>query len=103
MRCLACEAEMKLVKVVVEDTMIDGFERHIFMCPSCHDIERRFVFNKQSKAVGEIVSPPVAPDCSPFNDPEVEHNDPASTSLAAGMNNEPSNTWGRLLAKIRCI
>ena len=104
MRCLACEAEMKLVKVVVEDTMIEGFERHIFMCTSCQDIERRFVFNNQSKRDDEIASPPFAPDSSTLDNPDVEHIDTASTSLGAGSNNHRSTThsfWGRLIAKIR--
>ena len=105
MRCLACEAEMKLVKVVVEDTMIEGFESHIFMCTSCKDIERRLVFNNQSKRTdSEIVSHPIAPYFSTFNNPDVEHIDTASTSLGAGSNNHRSTThsfWGRLIAKIR--
>ena len=102
MRCLACDAEMKLVEVVVEHTMIEGFERHIFMCTSCNDIERRFVFNNQSKRENsEIISPPIGPDYSTSNTPDEDH--AASTSLTASNNAAPNvhSFWGRLIAKIR--
>jgi hypothetical protein len=45
MRCLACGAEMNLMKAVQDDTMpVPGFEHHTFMCSACGDIERRLVF-----------------------------------------------------------
>ena len=45
MRCLVCNAEMVLMKVVQDDTMpVPGFERRTFMCSACHDVEGRLVF-----------------------------------------------------------
>jgi len=42
MRCLLCEAEMVLVSVVEDQTMmVPGFEHHTYMCSSCSEIERR--------------------------------------------------------------
>jgi hypothetical protein len=45
MRCMVCNAEMILMKVVQDDTMpVPGFERRTFMCSACHDVEGRLVF-----------------------------------------------------------
>jgi hypothetical protein len=45
MRCLLCNAEMILMDVVQDDTMlVAGFEHRTFMCSACHDVERRLVF-----------------------------------------------------------
>jgi hypothetical protein len=50
MRCLMCGAEMILMKMVKDETMmVSGFEHHTYMCSVCNDIERRFVFNKHSR------------------------------------------------------
>jgi hypothetical protein len=47
MRCIMCGAEMILMKVVKDETMmVSGFEHHTYMCSVCNDIEQRFVFNK---------------------------------------------------------
>ena len=56
MRCLMCEAEMTLVEAVEDKSMdgVHGFEHHTFMCPECHEMERRFAFNRQG-------TPPIAP------------------------------------------
>jgi hypothetical protein len=39
MRCLVCDAEMILMKIVPDDTMpVPGFEHQTFMCSACHDV-----------------------------------------------------------------
>jgi hypothetical protein len=56
MRCLACGTEMVLIEVVENKTlMVRGFEHQTFKCPKCHEIDRRFAFNKRDPA------PPIAP------------------------------------------
>jgi len=56
MRCLACGAEMKLVQVARDDTMmVPGYEDQTFECSECHEIERRRIFRNES------VSPPAEP------------------------------------------
>jgi hypothetical protein len=46
MRCLGCGAEMQLVKIVGEDTMmVRGYEHHTFECSACGEVERRLSFN----------------------------------------------------------
>ena len=48
MRCMACGAEMILVKTIEDVSMpIAGFERRAYMCSLCHETEQRFVFNKR--------------------------------------------------------
>ena len=61
MRCLSCDAEMILIKVVEDETMmVRGFERHTYMCSACADIERRFVFNKHDSERELDAAPPTA-------------------------------------------
>jgi hypothetical protein len=50
MRCMACGADMILMKAVEDDTMaVSGFERRTFMCSVCYDVERRLAFNKHGR------------------------------------------------------
>ena len=52
MRCMACGTDMILTNVATDDTMpVFGFQRHSYMCPSCHDTEQRLVFDKHSQAL----------------------------------------------------
>jgi hypothetical protein len=45
MRCPACGAEMHLMKVAPDQTMmVAGYEEHTFECSGCHDHVRRLVF-----------------------------------------------------------
>ena len=47
MRCVPCGAEMRLVRVVGDDTMmVPGYEHHTFECSTCGEVERRLVFNR---------------------------------------------------------
>ena len=51
MRCMACGAEMILVHVVADETMIvSGFERYTLQCLGCDEVEHRFVFTRQNGA-----------------------------------------------------
>src|SRR5262249_11464482 len=51
-RCLLCNAEMTLMNVVQDDTMlVAGFEHHTFMCSSCHDVEQRLVFVRAEEPI----------------------------------------------------
>ena len=48
MHCMACGAEMTLVKTIEDVSMpIAGFERRAYMCSLCHETEQRLVFNKR--------------------------------------------------------
>jgi hypothetical protein len=57
MRCVPCGAEMRLVQVVGEDTMmVPGYEHHIFECLACREVERRLTFNRNRRSpTGRIV------------------------------------------------
>jgi hypothetical protein len=67
MQCMACGAEMILMKVVPDDTMpIPGFEHHNFMCSGCLDVERRLVFTTHGREIGSELlpvhaAPPIGP------------------------------------------
>lgn len=48
MRCIACGAEMLLVKVVPEHTtMVPGYERYSLQCLGCYEVMDHLVFNRQ--------------------------------------------------------
>jgi hypothetical protein len=56
MRCIACGAEMQVVRVERDDTMmVAGYERQTLQCPTCKEVERRLVFSGESR---EGASPP---------------------------------------------
>ena len=93
MRCMACGAEMRVVQVVPDDTlMVPGYERHTLQCSGCNDIEHRLVFNReaaeQAAAAAEAESTPVAPPAAPMPEPA---NEPVRT---------PS-PWQRAIAMLR--
>src|SRR3979411_907011 len=48
MRCIACGAEMLLVKVVPEHTMmVPRYERYTLQCLGCYELVDQLVFNRQ--------------------------------------------------------
>jgi hypothetical protein len=64
MRCIACDAEMQVVRVERDDTMmVPGYERQTLQCPSCKEVERRLVFTgeRNESGSGPAEAVPVAP------------------------------------------
>jgi hypothetical protein len=48
MLCLACGAEMRLVQVVKDTTMlVSGYEHHTWQCSGCSTIEQRMTFTRE--------------------------------------------------------
>ena len=85
MRCLVCNAEMILMKVVQDDTIaVPGFEMRTFMCSECQDVERRLVFSKHVRK-GEPepaqVAPPIAGEQSD-NEPMPLEGEPEPVQVA---------------------
>ena len=92
MRCLSCDAEMILMKVVKDATlMVRGFERHTYMCSACAEIERRFVFVKHDRRELDA-APPTAPIV-----PASVQTQPAATRslLSRVISNATSKSWMR--------
>lgn len=55
MKCPACGAEMHLIKVAPDETMmVPGYEEHTFECSGCHDHLRRLMFIP--RAIGPLTS-----------------------------------------------
>jgi hypothetical protein len=55
MRCPACGAEMHLIAMAPDKTMmVPGYEEHTFECSGCHDHVRRLVFIPH--AIGPLTS-----------------------------------------------
>jgi hypothetical protein len=63
---MACGAEMRLMQVVPDDTMmVAGYEHHTLQCTGCDEVERRLVFNREKTPVDSVPAPPtrrVAPE-----------------------------------------
>ena len=94
MRCLSCNAEMILIKVVKDETlMARGFEHHTYMCSACADIERRFVFNKHDSEPELGAAPSTAPPIVPAS----VQTQPAATRslLRRVISNATSKSWIR--------
>jgi hypothetical protein len=83
MRCLVCNTEMVLMEAVRADpTILPGFEHRTFLCPACHDIERRLVF-AGAKA-------PAA----------ASRRDLPATKLQMGRGTAPRSAWTRAVEKL---
>jgi hypothetical protein len=60
---MACGAEMRLMQVVRDNTMmVSGYEHQTLQCLGCNEVERRFVFARESELAEPIplraLSPP---------------------------------------------
>jgi hypothetical protein len=93
MRCMACGAEMHVVQVVPDNTlMVPGYEHHTLQCSGCNDTERRLVFNReaaeQAAVAAEAEAAPVAPPAEPMSE---SANEPARTA----------SPWQRAIAMFR--
>ena len=61
MLCIACGAEMRLMQVVQDNTMmVPGYEHHTWQCSGCNEIERRLAFTREKTPI-ENVPPAPAP------------------------------------------
>ena len=67
MLCLGCGAQMRLVQVVKDTTMlVSGYEHHTWQCSGCSTVERRMTFTSESTpppmvAVELVQTAPVEP------------------------------------------
>jgi hypothetical protein len=83
MRCLVCNAEMVLMEAVQADpTTLPGFEHRTFLCPACHDVERRLAY------AGARTPPATSHSGSPA----------AKLKMERGM--PPQSAWGRAVEKV---
>ena len=50
MQCIECGAEMRMLKVARDDTMmVSGYEHHT-ECSGCRNVERRLVFSRAKRS-----------------------------------------------------
>ena len=62
MRCMVCGAEMRLMQVVQDNTMmVSGYEHHTLQCSGCDEVERRFVFSRASEPSEPVLVPSMYP------------------------------------------
>ena len=99
MRCLACGAEMRLMQVARDETMmVSGYEHHALQCPACGEVERRMVFNSgepsraAEPAAPSAIPAPTAPSVERASPPTVPTAPAAPTAAAAAPKPMPSPT-----------
>jgi len=108
MRCMTCDAEMNLMNVVADHTMaVPGFEHHTFMCPQCHDVERRLVFIRRGREsdpalVPAHIAPPIAGEQSGADPVLLVDAAPSISPNSVAVLEEPSvSLLGRVIARLR--
>jgi hypothetical protein len=101
MLCISCGAEMRLVQVQPDDTMmVTGYEHQTFLCLGCGETERRLTFTREPTpqpgepapidqpapvppgSASEDTAPPVSPDA-------VHHEDMPLASAASKPQDQP--------------
>jgi hypothetical protein len=83
MRCLVCNAEMVLMEAVQADpTTLPGFEHRTFLCPACHDVERRLAYAGAR-----------APSAT-------SHSGAPAAKLRMGRGMSPQSAWSRAVEKV---
>jgi hypothetical protein len=101
MLCISCGAEMRLVQVQPDDTMmVTGYEHRTFLCLGCGETERRLTFTREPTpqpgepmpidqaapvppaSASEDTAPPVSPDA-------VHHEDMPLASAASKPQDQP--------------
>jgi hypothetical protein len=88
MLCMACGAEMILMKVVQADSaLLPGFEHHTFACSACHDVERRLVFTRHGR--------------EDSTEPMPVHAAPPMVPAAAAQDEPAPGLFRRVVAKLR--
>jgi hypothetical protein len=95
--CVACGAEMHLVRVAGDETiMLLGDEHHTFECSACREIERRLIFTRAkdfSAAVSfELATTPRKPHTLPKTRSLVWLS--CATKIATGYGNSVTGSDG---------
>ena len=129
MLCISCGAEMRLVQVQPDDTMmVTGYEHQTFLCLGCGETERRLTFTREPTPQPGEPTPsdqaaPVPPaaangDTAPPVSPEPAHQEDEATPLASSISKPqeqpappapatsetaPPSRWARAVAKLRGI
>lgn len=83
MRCLVCNAEMVLMEAAQADpTTLPGFEHRTFLCPACHDVERRLAYAgaRTPSATSHLGS--------------------LAANIKMGRAKPPQSAWGRAVEKV---
>ena len=98
MLCLACGAEMILVQVVKDTTMlVSGYEHHTWQCSGCSTVEQRMTFTREK-------TPTQTASVEPTQTVAVE---PTQTAPVEPTHPEPpaamfqSSAWAKALEKLR--
>src|SRR5262245_15446801 len=90
MLCIACGAEMRLMQVVPDTTMmVSGYEHHTWQCTGCNEVERRLVFTREKTPAANVPVPPV-PSVPPI-DREAEVSPSVWTRTVTKLRGRPTD------------
>src|SRR5207247_3769146 len=98
MRCLACGAEMRLVQVAKDTTMlVPGYEYHTWQCSGCSTVEQRITFTREGTPTPTVPVEPtqtVPVELTQTVPVELAHSKPAAAVLQ-------TNAWAKAIQKLR--
>jgi hypothetical protein len=100
---------MLLMQSVQDETMpVPGFERHTFMCSSCHDVEHRLVFaktteqpNLQAPPAGAVPVHVMSAQAASAGDAPLHAAPPISPNARAHEQASAGGMFRRVLSKLR--
>jgi hypothetical protein len=94
MLCLACGAEMRLVQVVKDTTMlVSGYEHHTWQCSGCSTVERRMTFTREKTPTQTVPAEPAqTAQVEPTQTAPVEPTHMARAEPAQTVPVEPTQT-----------
>jgi hypothetical protein len=114
MRCIACGAEMILMKVVPDtNMMVAGYEHHTLQCSGCYEVEQRLVFSQRSESrpVEPVAQPVKAQPISQCDEDRageslshIEKENLPGESVSPGKATAPvqaPSAWRRAVEKVR--
>ena len=116
MRCIACGGEMILTAVTPDDAgMVAGFKHETLQCSVCGDIERRFVYSRETseKAKPPLISALAQRNVISSTSVEAISSPSPHSSMPQGIVASPSESfsareaiasvtsWGRAVEKVR--
>jgi hypothetical protein len=106
MLCLACGAEMRLVQVVKDTTMlVSGYEHHTCQCSGCSTIEQRMTFTREKTPTQTVPAKPT--QTVAYEPAQTAPVEPTQTAPVKPTHPEPpaamfqSSAWAKALEKLR--
>ncbi len=107
MLCMTCGAEMRLVHVTEDTTMlVSGYEHHTWQCSGCSTIERRMTFTREKTLIQSLPAQTLLVNPTPTMPASPSRTVPIETTEAVPLAptlNVPVETQGAAQAEARPV